>query len=252
MDHFLYSIMKEYIAYTHSRIGRPKVFDVDYIIDRIRYVLRTGCQWYHLPVENGSWQTVYRYFSLWSRQRIFEKTFIHLVKFYVKRHGLSSELVTDTSFVKNICGRDCLGKSSVDRGRKASKISALVDLYGVPLTMLFHPGNKNDGKTLLHLLTRAQKNIELSGKILFADKAYDSSRCRHVIAAKGLHNQVTLKRSIPSKEKNRIRICVEHTFGWLDKCRRVILRYDGLIVHFKSFNFLAASQLVCRRLQIFI
>jgi hypothetical protein len=32
----------------------------------------------------------------------------------------------------------------------------------------------------------------------------------------------------------------------------VILRYDGLIVHFKSFNFLAASQLVCRRLQIFI
>jgi hypothetical protein len=57
------------------------------------------------------------------------------------------------SFVKNICGRDCLGKSSVDRGRKASKISALVDSYGVPLTMLFHPGNKNVD---LNDLTKAQ------------------------------------------------------------------------------------------------
>jgi transposase len=193
MDHFLFSVMKEYISYTQPKTGRPKALTVDYLIDRIRFVLRTGCQWYHLPVENGSWQTVYRYFSLWSRQRVFEKTFDHLVHFYVKRHGLSSELVADTSFVKNICGRDCLGKSSVDRGRKASKISALVDSRGMPLALLFHPGNKNDGKSLLHLLTRAQKTVHLSGKTLYADKAYDSSRCRNVIAGKGLHNNVTTK-----------------------------------------------------------
>jgi transposase len=68
MDHFMLNVMKEYISYTHAKTGRPKALDLDYLIDRIRFVLRTGCQWCHLPVDNGSWQTVYRYFSLWSRQ----------------------------------------------------------------------------------------------------------------------------------------------------------------------------------------
>jgi transposase len=83
--------------------------------------------------------------------------------------------------VKNVYGRDCLGRSYYDRGRKATKVSALVDQSGVPLHLLFHPANKYDGKTLAHLLDKASKHVMLKGKCIHADRAYDSERCRSAV-----------------------------------------------------------------------
>lgn len=45
-------------------LGRPRLFSYDFILDRILFLLCTGCQWAKLPVENGSWKTIYHYFSL--------------------------------------------------------------------------------------------------------------------------------------------------------------------------------------------
>ena len=196
-----------------------------------------------MPVTGGSWKTVYYYFSKWSKAHVFEHAHQQLLHFYTKR-GLSSHVVVDTSFVKNVYGRDCLGKSPVDRGRRATKVSIAVDAVGTPLQLLFHPGNKNDSRTLPHLLARLSRHTLVKGKMIFADKGYDTSYCDETIRSYGLQNSVSRKRSSPSKEIKRKRIVVEHCFGWLDKFRRIILRYDGLVCHFRSFNFLAACHLV--------
>ena len=230
------------------RTGRPRILETEYILDRIRYILRTGCQWHNLPVDGGSWKTVYHYFSMWSKRHIFERAYHQLLQFYLRRRGLSREVVVDTSFVKNVLGRDCLGKSPVDRGRKATKVSALVDSFGTPLYLLFHPGNKNDGKTLHHLLHKSVKHIDLRGLHLFGDKGYDSERCRTITDKHEMVNRITRKGTSPCKATNRTRIVVEHAFGWLDKYRRIIMRYDGLICHFRSFHFLACLNLTGNRL----
>ena len=52
---------------TKHAYGRPQTLSVDYVIDRIVYVLRTGSQWSNIPVDNGSWKTIYHYFSKWSK-----------------------------------------------------------------------------------------------------------------------------------------------------------------------------------------
>ena len=231
-----------------SRVGRPRLLELDYIIDRIGYVLRTGCQWSNLPVHDASWKTIYHYFSLWSKKHVFERAFLDILRFYLRRRGgVSKNVVVDTSFVKNVWGRDCLGKSPVDRGRKATKVSAMTDDLGTPLYLLFHPGNKYDGKTLAHMLQKVDKLFEIRGRCLFGDKGYDSSRCRDAIRRFGLVDSVTKKRTPTCPSKNRTRIVVEHAFSWLDKYRRIIMRYDGLVCHFRSFHFLAALQLVASR-----
>lgn len=170
-----------------SRVGRPRIFALDYVLDRISFVLRTGCQWTNLPVENGSWKTIYHYFSQWSKQHLFERAFHDLLKYYLRRRGgLSKNVVVDTSFVKNVWGRDCLGKSPVDRGRKATKVSVLTDGVGTPLHLLFHPGNKNDGKTLSHMLQNVKnKLVDIRGRSLFGNKAYDTGPCRDAIQRHG-------------------------------------------------------------------
>lgn len=100
---------------TKGAYGRPNTLSTEYILDRIVYVMKTGCQWSALPVTGGCWKTIYHYFAKWSKARIFEGAHQDLVKFYTRR-GLSDALVVDTSFVKNVWGRDCLGRSPVDRG----------------------------------------------------------------------------------------------------------------------------------------
>jgi transposase len=84
---------------------------------------------------------------------------------------------------------------------------------------------------------------------LYGDKAYDNQPCRDILSRHGISNCVTRKRVPSCKIQNKTRIVVEHVFSWLDKYRRIILRYDGLVCHFRSFHFLAALNLVSLRSQ---
>ena len=45
--------------------GRPPIHDRREIVDAILYVLRTGCQWRHLPHDLPPWGTVWWWFRRW-------------------------------------------------------------------------------------------------------------------------------------------------------------------------------------------
>ena len=47
--------------------GRPPKFTQREILDAIRYVLRTGCQWRMIPGDLPQWSSVYAYFRKWTR-----------------------------------------------------------------------------------------------------------------------------------------------------------------------------------------
>jgi len=226
--------------------GRPRSFSHTYILDRILFVLSTGCQWSKLPLTHGSWKTIYHYFSLWSKNYIFYNAYNDLIRVYLKIKPRSNIKIVDTSFVKNVFGRNCVGSNPFDRGRKATKISAVVDNKGIPLSFTFHKGNRNDSRTLFHTLSKCL--FLNKGDSIYADKIYDSNHCKEVINNFSLNNCVSKKKHITTKENNRIRIVVEHTFGWLDKYRRIILRYDSHIHTFKSFHYLASIHLVGNRI----
>ena len=56
-------------------LGRKRKLTTADILDRIVFVCRTGCQWSQLPVNGASYKTVYHYFAMWSKARIFEDVF---------------------------------------------------------------------------------------------------------------------------------------------------------------------------------
>jgi transposase len=88
----LHHLRTDYVSCT----GRPRTLAVDYVLERIAYVLRTGCQWSNLPVENGSWKTIYHYFAQWSKQHIFERAFLDVLRFYLRRRGgVSKNIIVD-------------------------------------------------------------------------------------------------------------------------------------------------------------
>ena len=96
---------------TPKSVGRPRVASTTFVLDRVLYLCRTGCQWAHLPLPDFvSYKTIYHRFRIWAKHRVFEDAFYQRVCSYRMQH--QTPLIVDTSFVKNQYGRDVLGKKS--------------------------------------------------------------------------------------------------------------------------------------------
>lgn len=50
-----------------GKMGRPRKHNIRDIVDAIRYVMRSGCQWRLLPKEFPPWKTVYDYYLRWRK-----------------------------------------------------------------------------------------------------------------------------------------------------------------------------------------
>ena len=55
------------------RGGRPRETDMREVMNAVRYVLRTGCQWRQLPKDFPPRSTVYSYFWEWSRYGVLDR-----------------------------------------------------------------------------------------------------------------------------------------------------------------------------------
>ena len=55
------------------RGGRPRVTDLRAVLDGIFHVLRTGCQWRHLPPHFPPWQTTYGYLRAWMAAGVWDE-----------------------------------------------------------------------------------------------------------------------------------------------------------------------------------
>jgi len=242
-NHLMRRISEFEATRTSSNMGRKRKLNTAQVLDRIFFVCKTGCQWSSLPVENASFKTVYHYFAMWSRARLFEDVFYRCVReanrgWFFPRHRY--QLCKECPW----CGHS--GRNPTDRGRRATKVSLLCNEWGTPLCAVFHRANKNDCLTLKHTLDTYERKVgQLSlYDSLLADKGYDSETCRSIC------KQHMLSPLIPRRRSSDIfhgRYVVEQTFGLLDQFRRVRVRYETLGRNFKSFHFLALAVIVARR-----
>eukprot|EP00962_Isochrysis_galbana_P042746 scaffold16060_cov107-Isochrysis_galbana.AAC.10 len=157
--------------------GRPRSNPVE-MLDAMCHILWTGAPWRSLGKRMS---TIHGTFTRWSRAHVFEKAYLALLKLDRRTTSRKSRFACiDSSFVKSIYGRDCIGRNPTDRGRNATKVSALVDQDGIPLSLVFFPGNVSDQKTVRATLSRAPKPSRLTP--LYADKGYDSKENRNCCA----------------------------------------------------------------------
>lgn len=85
--------------------GRPRTTDVRHLLDGLFYVVRTGCQWRHLPPPPAfpPWQTVYRYFRAFLEAGVWESLRHHLVVMLREQEGRDptpTAAIIDTQSVK--------------------------------------------------------------------------------------------------------------------------------------------------------
>jgi transposase len=132
------------------------------------------------------------------------------------------------------------------RGGLTTKVHALVDANGLPITLKLSAGQAHDGKSAADMLDGLGE-----GQILLADRAYDSDALRATLKARGAWANIKPmpnRKNIPafSSYLYRYRNLVERFFNKLKHFRAIATRYEKHDANYLALIKLAASRIWMR------
>ena len=140
------------------------------------------------------------------------------------------------------------GKNPTDRAKSGTKRSLLTDGDGIPLAIVTAPANRHDAKLFTQTLDNIilQKPDAETASHLCADKAYDSAELRRAAEERNYKPHI-LSRGDEKKDKKRDpkkksrRWVVERTHSWLNKFRRVFIRWEKKSINYEAIlHFVSA------------
>ena len=141
----------------------------------------------------------------------------------------------------------------MDRGKPGSKIHAVSDRNGLPLTVLVTAANVNDNTALEDVLDRLHAIRQPLGRPrrwpakLHGDKGYDYRSCREVVRRRGMIARISRKGIESATHLGRHRYVIERCLEWVTRFRRLARRYDRKTSHFLGFLRLASAIICFRR-----
>jgi IS5 family transposase len=139
-----------------------------------------------------------------------------------------------------------IGPNPTDRGKPGTKRHLAVDRSGTPLVVLLSGANVHDSRMLESLLEALPPY--LPGK-LHADKGYDAAHCRESLTKRTVLSRIARRNVESSHRLGRHRWVVERTFAWLNRFRRLRVRYERRADIHLAFLLLACALICVKRLK---
>src|SRR4051794_2808265 len=133
--------------------GRPPVCH-RVVLKVLWFMLVTGCRWEDVPPQLGcSGMTAHRYLRHWEQIGVWDRLHVDLLRLLRQANQLDPDLVIiDAVMVRAFGGGESTGPSPVDRRKKGSKHTLLVDRHGVPLAIHTAGANASDHGQIIPLV----------------------------------------------------------------------------------------------------
>ncbi len=258
----------------HLSVGRrgPKIsISIRKVFNYILRLTYTGCQWKELPIDkdyNGEpeihYTRVFRIYQRWAQDGSLEQVFSNTVSVLKNRDLLDLSVVHGdgtTSMAKK--GGEDVGYSG-HKHFTGQKIVAFVDRNcNVIAPFATASGNKHESKmfdSAFDGLKNILANIGVSLKDIVAslDSAYDSRAIRKKIFNAGMIPNIKenpRNRKKPKRGRKRLYIeeifqerfnTVERVFGWEDKFKRLLVRFERLSINHLGMKFIAYAMINLR------
>jgi transposase len=141
----------------------------------------------------------------------------------------------------------------VDRRKKGTKYTLLVDRQGVPLGIRIAGANVSDQRQLLPLVANFPHVGGKPGRpkelpdALYTDRGFSSDLMRAILRWLGVDPHIARQGAPHGSGLGKVRWVVERTISWLKGLRRLRVRYDRLLEIQEAWTTLAAS-VICFRL----
>jgi putative transposase len=156
----------------------------------------------------------------------------------------------DGGMTKAPLGGEATGPNPTDRGKLGVKRSVLTDGRGIPLAVVAAPANVHDmrlvAETLDARLRAPPPGIRCN---LCMDRGNDFPRVEDLVRASRFRPHIRSR----GEEVRRCRVgesphrwVVKRTLSWLNRCRRLLVRWEKKVENYLAFLHLACARLVYR------
>lgn len=241
--------------------GRPRVPDRR-CADAIFYVLRTGCQWEALTqTDLCAKSTAHDRFQEWVVAEVFLQLWHTGVTQFDELQGIDWHwLSMDGAMTKAPLGGGETGPNPTDRAKGGVKRSLLTEGHGVPIGLAVDGANRPDMKlvraTLDSLVVERPVPTAAQRQGLCLDKGYDYQEGRDILAEFGFTAHMRSRgeeaQAIKDKASQKARRwVVERTHSWMNRFRRILVRWDKKPEHYLAFLHFACALIAFRAAGLF-
>jgi transposase len=152
------------------------------------------------------------------------------------------------------------GPHPTDRAKGGVKRSLVTEGHGVPIGLAVEGANRHDMKlvrpTLDSLVVERPMPTEVQPQGLCLDKGYDYQEVRDILAECGFTAPIRSRgeeaQAIKDKASQQARRwVVERTHRWMNRFRRILVRWDKKPEHYLAFLHFACALLAFRAAGLF-
>lgn len=224
--------------------GRPRKPDRQ-MFSAIYYVLTTGIQWKALPRSLGAPSTVHDRFQQWRASGVFERLWATGLIEFDASVGLEMTWQSlDGCMTKAPLGGEHTGANPTDRAKRGTKRHLLTEGHGLPVGLSVTGANRHD-MTEVELVLGSMPVVSFEADQHFcADKGYDYDAVRSLVSRSGYRSHILGRGherealSLPGYRARRW--VVERTHSWMNRFRRLLIRWEK-----KADNYLGLLHLAC-------
>lgn len=157
-------------------------------------------------------------------------------------------------------GREDTGRNPTDRGKQGTKRSLLTEGHGVPIGLAVDGANRHDMKlvreTIENIVVERPEPIAEHPQNLCLGKGYDYQEVRDTLDKFGFTAHIR-SRGEEAKEiaqeagKRARRWVVERTHSWLNRFRRILVRWEKKAANYIAFLHFACALIAFRAAGLF-
>lgn len=226
----------------------------------IFYVLRTGMQWKALPRCLGAASTVHDRFQLWRAAGVFRQLWeLGILQLHVEGELDWEFQSMDGCGTKAPLGGEATGANPTDRGKEGVKRHLLTEANGRPIGLSVTGAHVHDVKQVEAVLLTMPFLPPMPDfehpQHFCGDKGYDSKAVRSLIGWWGYEDCIKSRweeqqhLKMPGYRARRW-VC-ERTHSWLNRFRRLLVRWEKKVTNYEAMLHLACALIVWKCSVIF-